>query len=129
MELVNALTQYREAHGVTLVYNQAAYTLLLLLAPMTPHITEELWHELGGSGSIHAQPWPRYEAALAAAETVPLVIQVNGKLRGRIEVPADIDEATARARALAEPKVVAHLAGHTPRQVIYVPGKLINVVL
>jgi leucyl-tRNA synthetase len=129
MELVNALTQYREAHGVTLVYNQAASILLLLLAPMTPHITEELWHELGGSGSVHAQPWPRYEAALAASETVPLVIQVNGKLRARIEVPADIDEATACARALAEPKVAAQLDGRSPRQVIYVPGKLVNVVI
>ncbi|HUS16332.1 MAG TPA: class I tRNA ligase family protein, partial [Chloroflexia bacterium] len=129
MELSNALGTYRAAHGVTAVYQEVARLLLLLLAPIAPHITEELWQRCGGTGSVHAQPWPVADAALAAADTVVLLIQVNGKLRDRVEVPAGVDEATARAVALSSPKVVPHMGGRAPRQVIYVPGKLINVVL
>ena len=129
MELTNALTAYREVHGKTVVYAEVAGTLLLLLAPIAPHITEELWHELGGAGSIHQQPWPRYDAALAAADILTLIVQVNGKVRDRLDVPPDIDEAQATAAALASPKVTPYLNGHPPRQVVYVPGRLVNFVV
>ncbi len=128
MELTNAMSAYRDAHGVSVVYNQVAQTLLLLLAPIAPHITEELWQMLGGTGSIHQQPWPRYNPDLAAADAVELVIQVNGKVRDRIEMPVDVDEAEARARALASPRVAQHLDGRAIRQIVYVPGRLINIV-
>jgi len=129
MELTNALTAYREAGGVTAAYTEAARALLLLLAPIAPHITEELWHRQGGAGSIHAQPWPVADPALAAADTVELIVQVNGKLRDRLTLPAPLDAATAQAAALASPKVAPTLAGRPPRQVIYVPGRVVNVVI
>jgi leucyl-tRNA synthetase len=102
---------------------------LLLLAPITPHITEELWQGLGGLGSIHIQPWPRYDEALAAADTIALVLQVNGKVRDRVDVLAGLDEAAARELAFASERVQAHIAGRTPRRLIYVPDKLLNIVL
>ena len=129
MELTNALTAYREAGGVTAAYTEAARALLLLLAPIAPHITEELWHRQGGAGSIHAQSWPVADPALAAADTVELIVQVNGKLRDRLTLPAPLDAATAQAAALASPKVAPILAGRPPRQVIYVPGRVVNVVV
>jgi leucyl-tRNA synthetase len=129
MELTNALASYHDAHGVTVVYSQAARVLLLLLAPITPHITEELWQGLGGLGSIHIQPWPRYDEALAAADTIALVLQVNGKVRDRVDVLAGLDEAAARELAFASERVQAHIAGRTPRRLIYVPDKLLNIVL
>jgi leucyl-tRNA synthetase len=129
MELVNAMTAYKENHGVTPVFNEVAHILVLLLAPIAPHITEELWHELGGDGSIHQQAWPRYDDALAAEDVITLVVQVNGKVRDRLDLPAAVDEATAKARALSSEKVTPYLNGQTPRQVVYVPGRLVNIVL
>jgi leucyl-tRNA synthetase len=129
MELVNAMTAYKENHGVTPVFNEVAHILVLLLAPIAPHITEELWHELGGDGSIHQQAWPRYDEALAAEDVITLVVQVNGKVRDRLDLPADVDEVTAKARALSSEKVTPYLNGQTPRQVVYVPGRLVNIVL
>ncbi len=129
MELTNALTAYREAHGVTAAYSEAARLLLLLLAPIAPHITDELWLRHGGAGSIHAQPWPVADPALTAAATVELIVQVNGKLRDRLTLSAPLDAATAQAAALASPKVAPILAGRTPRQIIYVPGRVVNVVV
>ena len=108
---------------------EAVLTLLTLMAPVTPHLAEELWAQLGQPYSIHRQPWPVADAALAADELITLVIQVNGKVRGKVEVPADIDEPEARRQALALPNV-ARVAGETePRRVIYVPGRLVNVVV
>ncbi|MDQ2808790.1 MAG: leucine--tRNA ligase [Chloroflexota bacterium] len=129
MELTNALTAYREAQGVTAAYTETARLLLLLLAPIAPHITDELWQQHGGAGSIHAQPWPVADPALAAADTVELIVQVNGKLRDRLTLPAPLDAATAQAAALASPKVAPTLAGRAPRQIIYVPGRVVNVVV
>jgi leucyl-tRNA synthetase len=130
MELSNAMQSYREAHGPeTAAYSIAATNLLLLMAPMSPHIAEELWHRSGGQGSVHVQAWPQFNEELAAADVITLVIQVNGKLRDRIEVPADVSEDEATTLALASPKVQQFLDGSTPRQVRYVPGRLVNIVL
>jgi leucyl-tRNA synthetase len=99
------------------------------LAPFAPHLAEELWEQLGGSYSIHQQPWPQWEEALISGETITMVIQVNGKVRDRIQVPADIDEPAAQALALDSAAVQRHLDGRQPRRVIVVPGKLVNVVV
>ncbi len=109
-------------------WDEAVRSLLLMLAPFVPHVAEELWARAGGEYSIHQQPWPVADEAAAAEEIITLVVQVNGKVRDRLEVPADVDEETARARALASEKVQAYLDGAEPRQVIVVPGRLVNIV-
>ncbi|HEU5367964.1 MAG TPA: class I tRNA ligase family protein, partial [Ktedonobacterales bacterium] len=129
MELTNALMKARETEAVrTAEYRQAIEALLLLLAPLAPHITEELWHSFGYTESIHTQPWPSYDEALTRDEIVTVVVQINGKLRDKLEVAADASEDEVRALALASERVQKLLAGKAPRKVIYVPGKLINLV-
>jgi leucyl-tRNA synthetase len=103
--------------------------ILLMIAPLAPHIAEELWSRTGRPYSIHQQSWPAWDEALAREDAITLIVQVNGKVRDRITVPADIAEAEARALALASEQVQRYLGGKQPRQVIYVPGKLVNIVL
>jgi leucyl-tRNA synthetase len=130
MELTNAIGEAREAGlGGDPAVAEAIDKLLLLTAPVAPHIAEELWSRLGKPYSIHTQPWPEYDPEIARAEEITLVVQVNGKVRDRIQVPADISEEQARAAALASQAVVRLLAGKAPRQVIVVPGRLVNVVV
>jgi leucyl-tRNA synthetase len=132
MELVNGLNRARdEAPAVvaTPAFREAASALVVLLAPLAPHISEELWHGLGHAASVHAQAWPEYDEALTRDEVVTVVVQVNGKVRDRLEVPADTAEETVRALALARPKVAAQLDGRGIKKVVYVPGKLVNVVV
>ena len=100
-----------------------------LLAPLAPHITEELWHMTGHSGSIHQSMWPTYDEAMTHDETFTLVVQVNGKVRERIEVSADITEGQARQVALENPRVASFIGENTVQKVIYVPGKLVNIVV
>ncbi len=104
-------------------------TLLLLLAPMAPFVTEELWARRGGAYSIHQQPWPAYDPALAKAEEVTLVVQVDGKVRDRLTVAAGLGKAEAEAAALASEKVQAAIAGRRIAKVIVVPDRLVNVVV
>jgi leucyl-tRNA synthetase len=101
--------------------------LLHVLAPIAPYLTEELWERLGGEGSIHARPWPQADPALAAVERVTLVVQVDSKVRDRIDVPADISEADAVAVARGSEKVQKFLAGD-PVRVIARPPKLVNLL-
>ena len=108
---------------------ESVLTLLTLMAPVTPHLAEELWQQLGQPYSIHLRPWPEADAALAADELITLVVQVNGKVRGKVEVSADIDEPEARHQALALPNVARAADGREPRRVIYVPGRLVNIVV
>jgi leucyl-tRNA synthetase len=112
----------------TPAWNEAIESLLLLMAPAMPHISEELWARLGKPYSIHQRSWPTWDEAIAAAEMFELVIQVNGKVRDRLEVPVDITEEEAREKALALASVQRHLGGREPKKVIYVPGRLVNVV-
>ncbi len=129
MELTNAVTRAREAGlGSAPVYADAVDTLLLLLAPMAPHITEELWSRRGKPYSIHQQAWPAYDPALAAADTIELPVQVNGKLRDRLVVTPDTPAEEIEKMALGSEKVQAHLGGRPPKRVIHVPGKLVNIV-
>ena len=102
---------------------------LKLLAPLAPHLVEELWQKLGHADSIAHAAWPVADAALLEAQTVTLAVQINGKRRDEIQVPAGADEAAVRTAALAADNVQRHLAGQTPRKVIVVPGRLVNLVL
>jgi leucyl-tRNA synthetase len=112
------------------LWHQAVKTLVLLLAPLCPHIAEELWVEhLGQPYSVHDQPWPAYDPAKATAERIALVLQVNGRVRDRVEVEAGISEEQARQVALSSPRVRRHLDGKTVTRVIVVPGRLVNVVV
>ena len=140
MGFVNDLYRYVQSddgpHAATL--DDATDTLLRLLAPACPHITAELWalrHPSGDTAAvelaahIHRSPWPVADASLLVADTVTLVVQVNGKVRDRIEVAADADEATCVTAALASDKVGVHLGGQEPRKVVARPPKLVNVVV
>ncbi|MBM5799299.1 MAG: leucine--tRNA ligase [Cyanobacteria bacterium K_DeepCast_35m_m2_023] len=107
---------------------EALSALLVLLAPFAPHLASELWQQLGGSGDVHQQPWPVCDAQALVRDTVPLVIQIKGKVRGNLEVPADADKATLEQLALASDIAAKWLEGKPPSRVIVVPGKLVNLV-
>ena len=104
-------------------------SLLLLVAPLAPHITEEMWERTGHSGSIHNETLPEWDEEQAAEDEITLVVQVNGRLRDRIQVPASIDEDAAKQSAIGSEKVKAHTDGKTTVKVIYVPGRLVNIVV
>jgi len=110
-------------------WNEAVDALLLVLAPIAPHITEELWRSRGSETSIHASPWPEADPELARDETVTMVIQVNGKVRDRIEVPADITAEDAEAAALATERIAEWTSRGEVRKVIARPPKLVNIVV
>ena len=130
MEFTNGLINARDSGPVDAgAWKGATEALLLLLAPMAPHIAEELWARRGRPYSVHQQAWPTWDADLAREEEATLVVQVNGKVRDRFQVAADIDEANAREKALASPRVQAHIDQRKVQRVIYVPGKLVNVVV
>jgi leucyl-tRNA synthetase len=103
--------------------------MMQLLAPMAPHITEELWHQTGHSGSIHTTQWPTYDEAMTRDETFTLVVQVNGKVRERIEVPTDVSEEEVRRQVLNNERVMSFIGDATVQKVIYIPGRLANVVV
>jgi len=100
-----------------------------MLAPACPHIAEEMWQRTGRPYSIHRQAWPTWDEEIAAEETITLVVQVNGKVRDRVELPVDVDEETARARALETEGARRHTEGKQIVKVIFVPGRLVNVVV
>jgi len=130
MEFTNYMTRVRETGAVSVsAWKEASSTLLLLLAPVCPHIAEELWQQTGHEYSIHNQSWPRWNKELAKEEEITLVVQVNGKLRDRITVPASITEAEAKEKALGSQRVKVHLEGKKVANMVYVPGKLINLVV
>ena len=104
-------------------------SLLLLMAPMAPHITAELWERRHPGEHVHEQSWPEADATMAAEETVVMVVQVNGKVRDRINVKPSIDEAEMEKLALESPKVQELLDGHKPKRVIAKPPRLLNLVV
>ncbi len=103
--------------------------LVLLLAPFAPYLAHELWEMLGEKGNLLKAPWPKFDAELAKEEELVIPVQINGKLRSRIVVPADASEETVLERALADEKVRAFIAGKQVVKKIYVPGKLVNIVV
>jgi leucyl-tRNA synthetase len=130
MELNNAMLKAKETpvYG-TGAWDEALRALLLMLAPACPHIAEELWARSGRPYSIHVQPWPAWDEAVAAEEMIILVVQVNGKVRDRLEVPVDVDEETARALALETEGARRHTAGKRVVKVVVVEGRLVNIVV
>ncbi len=135
MEFVNGLYKFsaeREPErdpAETAALREAAETLVLLLAPFAPHLAEELWEAMGNPASVARRSWPRYDPGLVASERLTIPIQVNGKLRSKIEVPADSSEEQVVGLARQDPKVSEWLHGKPPRKVIYVEKKLVNFVV
>jgi leucyl-tRNA synthetase len=132
MELTNAAYDYRKSVPAgsrdLALLKDVAQRMTLLLAPFTPHLSEELWGViLMEPGSVHTAQWPVFDAAAAAADEVELAIQVNGKVRGKVTVPADMDQDAIVALALAE--VAGHIEGKEIKKVVVVPGKLVSVVV
>jgi leucyl-tRNA synthetase len=103
--------------------------LTLMLAPMTPHLAEELWEMLGHSSGLWSVGWPAFNAALAKEDEVEIVVQVNGRVRGKLIVPAGMSEAGIIAKALADPTVAGHIANKEVANRIVVPNKLVNLVV
>jgi len=130
MELSNAMQDHLAAGGQQgPEWEEAVRSLILLLHPMAPHITEELWERTGGRGLCAHASWPMYDAEAARDEEVVLVVQVGGRVRDRLQVPAGLDEAAATERALASEAARRALGnGGSPSRVVYVPDKLINLV-
>ena len=130
MKLRNAMNEAGAARNVSAGARREALTILvLLLAPIAPHVTEEVWRRLGNSESVHLQPWPVADPEAAAERTVTMVVQVNGKVRARLEAPADISEKDALEMAVSAENVKRHLAGAEIRRVVDRRPKLINLVV
>ncbi len=123
MELTNHLT------GLSVRPRAAVETLVLLLAPFAPHLAEELWSALGHPSTLAYEPWPTFDPALTRADEVEVPVQVNGKLRSKVRVPAGISKEALEAVALADERVRALIDGKTVRKIIVVPGKLVNIVV
>jgi leucyl-tRNA synthetase len=113
----------------TAAWDEAVRSLVLLLAPIMPHVTEELWERLGGAYSVHTQAWPVSDPELAADQVIELIVQVNGKVRGRLDVSADIEEEDAIAQAQEDENVQRFLEDKTVVKCVYVPGRLVNIVI
>jgi leucyl-tRNA synthetase len=133
MELVNTLYGAEEASAQNAIpvslLAEVQRDLALLLAPFAPYLAHELWEMLGEKGSLLKAPWPKYDAALAKEEELQIPVQINGKLRGRVVVPADSSEDFILERALADEKVQSAIAGNQIVKKIFVPGKLVNIVV
>lgn len=123
MILVNALEKEPE------IQKSRFEILLVLLSPFAPHITEELWSQMGEKKSIFLAPWPKYDKKKIVAETVNIAVQVNGKVRAVITIASGTSEDEVKSRALADQNVQTHVAGKTVRKVIYIPGKIVSIVL
>jgi leucyl-tRNA synthetase len=131
MELLNEMYKAREAGAAgTPEWNEAQETYLKMLAPVAPHIAEELWtNQLGKPYSIHQQSWPQFDEAAAKEDMIEIPVQVNGKVRDRITVPADADEETIKSAALASETVQKYLEGKEPKKVIVAKGRLVSIVI
>jgi leucyl-tRNA synthetase len=133
MELVNDLYAAEEHIASGAISGgqarAAQRTLVLLLAPFAPYLAHELWETLGEKTPLLRASWPRYDAALAKAEEIEIVVQINGKVRSRLSVPAEASEESVRERALSDEKVRASLDGKQIVKAIVVPGKLVNLVV
>jgi leucyl-tRNA synthetase len=130
MELLNELGRFEpRTPADRAIVQEALESVVLMLSPMVPHICHRLWHALGHSRAVVDECWPAADESALAAESIEIVVQVNGKVRGRITVPVDAGEEAVKAAALADDNVGRHMAGKNARRVILVPGKLVNVVV
>jgi leucyl-tRNA synthetase len=129
MEYTNALNKEKAALWSTEIWDEGVSTLLLLMAPITPHVTEELWALHEKPYSIHQQAWPTWDEAMLVEESVEIPVQINGKVRARIVIPADADEETIKQLALEEPNVQRYIEGKQIRKIIIPQGKLVSIVV
>ncbi|MDH3449995.1 MAG: class I tRNA ligase family protein, partial [Gammaproteobacteria bacterium] len=130
MELLNSVSRYQDASAVGSAIRQEVFdNMVLMLAPIIPHICHRLWRDLGHDSVIIDHPWPEVDAAALVQETIEMVIQVNGKLRGKMQLGADADRASCEAAALANEQVRRFVGDSAIRKVIVVPGKLVNIVI
>jgi leucyl-tRNA synthetase len=125
MEHLNAIAKLEPAAVNRFVIE----SYVLMIAPMAPYVGEELWRALGHRSSVHLESWPAYDPEMTREETVTVVVQVNGKVRDRLQVPAGAGEEQVRALALASEAVQRHLGGKPPRKIIYVPNKMLSIVV
>jgi leucyl-tRNA synthetase len=134
MELVNAISKFTEDQGFEEpagagVLREALRSVVLLLAPVVPHMTAELWEAMGYTSALEREPWPQADPRALVEDTVVIVVQVNGKLRARLSVSRGTDEPVVLEKALAEDAVRRHLDGRAPRKHVYVPDRLLNLVV
>ena len=130
MELSNHMSTTWDNRKVSQeIWNDSVTKFLLMLAPFAPHLAEELWERAGHKYSIHNHKFPEWDSALSAEESVTIVVQINGKLRERIEVPVSIDESDVKEMALSSPKIKPYIDGKQMKNLIYVPNRLINIVI
>ena len=131
MEMVNGLYKFKESHSMQAsgTWRFTLESLLQILAPFAPHITEELWQELGHTDTIHVNHWPKWDEKYLVSDVMTIIVQVNGKLRSKLELPADIDQQGVEAAALADTNVQKFTNNKPPKKMVYVPGKLVNVVI
>jgi leucyl-tRNA synthetase len=131
MELLNAVAKFDDDSAAgRAVRHEALESMVLLLDPVTPHISHALWQVLGhGETLVEDQPWPQADPAALVKDAVTLAVQVNGKLRGTLEVPVAATREETERLARAEPRGPAARAGATPKKVIVVPGKIVNIVV
>jgi leucyl-tRNA synthetase len=130
MELLNAITRFEDASPQgRAVVRESLEAAILMLSPMAPHICHGLWEAIGHRTALVDESWPEVDEAALAIDTIEIVVQVNGKLRGRISVAADADRDAVAAAALDDPNVQRFVAGKEVRKTIVVPGRLVNIVV
>jgi leucyl-tRNA synthetase len=133
MELFNALSAAAQpgddSTASAAIRKQGLETIVLLLAPFVPHIASELWQELGHRERIDQVAWPEYAADALEEEKLLIIVQVNGKVRGKITVPADVTQERIETDALSDSKVASLLDGKKVQRVVYVPRRLVNIVV
>jgi len=131
MEMVNEMQSFSNTckGKASACMSEAVEMLVLLLAPMTPHIADELWEELGKTGFTIDETWPSYDSEVAKADEVEIVIQINGKIREKLVIPADSDEEAMKLIVMENAKIKSEISGKTIRKMIIVKGKLVNIVV
>ncbi len=130
MQFTNTLqARLRDGRWRTATFHEALDKLMVLIAPTTPYLVEELWRRTGHQGSVHRQPWPAWDPELSREESAQIAVQINGKVRAVIEVPASAAQAEVEEIALAQEQVQNQLRGQTVSRTIYVPGKILNLVI
>ena len=131
MEMVNGLYKIKESHGIDTSdeWRFALESLIQILAPFAPHITEELWREMGHDDTVHVGHWPKWDEKYLKSDTMTIIVQVNGKLRAKLELPSDMDKQGIEEAALADENVQKFTNNKPPKKMVYVPGKLVNIVV
>ena len=130
MEMVNAMYEYMDApEANAALLKQTAVQLVLLIAPFAPHIAEELWQQLQGEGSVHQQNWPDYDAQALVLDSVEIAVQVNGKIKARLQAPADLDAPALSQLIRQHGDYAAWTGGKEPKKIVAIPGRLVNIVV